>query len=122
MKTLLILTLSLLSFNSSYASCLEQVKKDAESKAFLFLQDSIDFINVTQVKEKTFNVYAQTELDPEYTYVEGTYQVEYSAECKEVSYKILKPMTEGSDYPEIDYSRTDKPSAPCDHCGDEYDK
>ena len=122
MKTLIILTASIISLNSSFATCMEQVKKDAQSRSFLFLQDSIETVYVTETAKNTFEVFAQTELDPEYTYVEGTYQVKYNTQCKEVSYKVIKPMTEGTSYPDFDYSRPTGTSAPCDHCGDEYDQ
>jgi hypothetical protein len=121
MKTLMIIAISALGLNSAYASCLKQVEKDAVSRTRLFLQDTIETFSVKQIDGATFEVYAKTELDPEYTYVEGKYTVKYDTSCKEISYAETTPMTEGSNYPVRDYTSPNE-GAPCDHCGDEYDQ
>lgn len=121
MKNIMIIAIFALTLNTSNASCIGQVEKDAVSKTRLFLQDTIELISVKQTSANTFQVYSRTELDPEYTYVEGIYTVEYNASCKEVSYTVTTPMTEGSNYPDRDYTRSSDRGAPCDHCGDEYD-
>jgi hypothetical protein len=122
MKTLMIIAFSALTLNASFASCIKQVEKDAVSRTRLFLQDTIEIYSVKQIGTNRFEVYSKTQLDPEYTYVEGTYSVEYNAECREISYTVTTPMTEGSNYPDRDYTRSSGNGAPCDHCGDENDQ
>ncbi len=114
MKKLLLITATIIYSTSLFASCLETAQEDSKQLSRSFLQDTIETSHVTALGNGKFEVYAQTEVDPEFSFVHGTYQLQYNKSCQIVTNKVITPMTEKFDYPNTDYSRNDEYS--CDHC------